>query len=439
MSVACFLLVLAQAAGASPEGAPHDEGVVEALIEEALARHPAVLEASAAVRAARARSPQAGAYPSTLLSVGYTNDGWAPSLGSQPMTTLAITGSQALPYPGTRALRRGIADVEADEAETRLDRARRSLAASVRRAFASLVEARELALVLGEQMEILRQIEGVARARYVSGQGGQQDVLRAQVELTRSEQRLVEQAGEEAARTAELNQLLARPTGSKVSTGSERLALRSLCEPLEQAIARLSANSPELRSARLAMRREESAVALASKALKPEISVQAGYLNRGGLDPMWQAGVRLAFPLGKGRREGAVAEARARQEGAARRAERLALALRSRIEERHAQARTLEASANLIENGIVPQGRLAVEAALASYRVGKAPFVSVLDALVTLSSDRASLVRTFAAHLRLRATLEEATLESAEAASAGTSAAPPTSLGGASTTAMGRM
>jgi outer membrane protein TolC len=440
MSLVCVAVLLAQAAGgSSAEAAPQHEGLVRALVEEALAKNPAVAEAQAAIRVARARSPQAAAYPPPVLSVGYTNDGWAPSLGSQPMTTLAFTGSQSLPYPGTRGLRRDIADSQADDAETRLARVRRSLTASVGRAFAGLVEVRELTAVLNEQLEVLRDIEGVARARYVSGQGGQQDVLRAQVELTRMEQRLVERAGEETARLAELNQLLDRPAGSPLATAGECLMLRSLTEPLGQAIERLSAENPELHSARLAIRREESTAALASKALKPELTVQAGYMNRGGLDPMWQAGVGVAIPFGKGRHEGALAEGRARRDGAARRAESLALALRFRTEERYAQTRTLERSANLIENGIIPQGRLAVEAALASYRVGRAPFLSVLEALVTLASDQASLVRTIAAHARARASLEEASLESAEAGSPGASAASPMSVGGASTTTMGRM
>ena len=44
-----------------------------------------------------------------MFSVGYTNDGWSPSLGTQEMTTLGFMASQELSYPGKRGLRGDIA------------------------------------------------------------------------------------------------------------------------------------------------------------------------------------------------------------------------------------------------------------------------------------------------------------------------------------------
>ena len=55
--------------------------------------------------AARSRPAQARSLPDPMLSVGYTNDGWAPSLGARDMTLLALMGSQELPYPGKLGLR----------------------------------------------------------------------------------------------------------------------------------------------------------------------------------------------------------------------------------------------------------------------------------------------------------------------------------------------
>ena len=52
-----------------------------------------------------------------MLSVDYTNDGWSPSLGTQPMTTLGFMGSQELPWPGKRRLRGDVAAREAAVAQ----------------------------------------------------------------------------------------------------------------------------------------------------------------------------------------------------------------------------------------------------------------------------------------------------------------------------------
>ena len=78
-----------------------------------------------------------------------------------------------------------------------------------------------------EQRALWSEIEVVARARYAVGQGAQQDVLRVQVEVTRIEQRAIEQAAEAELRVAELNRLLARPIDTPVAT-SARLALQPL-------------------------------------------------------------------------------------------------------------------------------------------------------------------------------------------------------------------
>lgn len=81
---------------------PGDDPVLAALVEEALANNPDIRGAEEAVRAARNRPAQARSLPNPMLSAGYTNDGWRPTLGTQEMTTLAFMGAQDLPYPGKR-------------------------------------------------------------------------------------------------------------------------------------------------------------------------------------------------------------------------------------------------------------------------------------------------------------------------------------------------
>ena len=54
---------------------------------------------------------------------------------------------------------------------------------------------------------------------------------------------------------------------------------------------------------------------------------------------------------------------------------------------------------------------MSVEAAIASYQAGRLPFVTVLEALTTLYGDRSTLVRLLAGQARIRASLDEASLE----------------------------
>lgn len=398
--------LVAAAAGAEQAGDP----VLAALVEEALARNPDLAALREQVGAARARPQQARALADPMLAVVYTNDGWATSLGQRDMTTLAFMASQELPFSGKRRLRGEIAASEAALVEQQLERGRLALVAAVERAYFGLVLARQLLELASEQEQLWRQIEGTARARYAVGQGAQPDVLRTQAELTRVEERRIAQQAEIRALEAELRRLLDRPPGASVATAA-RLELAPLAEGLDGVLARLEARSPELRSAELSRERGALGVELAGRLYKPDFSLQAGYMNRGGLDPMWLAGVGISLPFGRGRlaSQKAEAEAGARASESAARSTRLQL--RFRTEERLAQLEATEKIAKLYAAGIIPQGQLAVEASIANYQTGRVPFVTVLEALQTLYDDRATHLGLVASHARIRTSLEEASLE----------------------------
>jgi outer membrane protein TolC len=155
-------------------------------------------------------------------------------------------------------------------------------------------------------------------------------------------------------------------------------------------VERAERESPELIAAQSEIESGELGVKLAGRAARPEFSVQAGYMNRGGLDPMWQAGLSVEWPLlSKGRARAAISEAEGERQRARHQAEAVGQELRLRVEERRLRLAATARVAALYEQGILPQGRLALEAALAQYRAGRAPLASVLEASLTLAADRA--------------------------------------------------
>ncbi|HLA75946.1 MAG TPA: TolC family protein [Vicinamibacteria bacterium] len=404
----------------------NEDPVLGALVADALARNPDLLAAREALAASRQRVPQAGALPDPMLSVGYTNDGWSPSLGGQEMTTLAFMASQDLPFPGKRRLQSDIASREAGQVEQQLERTRLRLVAEVKRAYHGLLLARDLLALTQEQRQVWGEIEGVVRARYAVGQGAQQDVLRVQVELTRVEEREAEQAAEADIRLAELNRLRDRSVEQPLETAATQV-LRPLVPSLTEALTQARGVSPELVSAGLAVERNRLAIRLAQKELRPDFTLQAGYMNRGGLEPMWQAGIGVTLPMYRKKRTAAVAEAEARVRGGERLLESIDLQLRYRTQERVTRLKTTERIATLYGNGIIPQDRMSVEAAIANYKTGNVPFVTVLEALTTLYGDRWTHARLVADHARLLASLEEASLEPTAGMTAAT--APPAALG----------
>jgi len=391
-------------------GPPADPAALEALIAEALAQNPDLQALQEGLVASRARPEQARALPDPMLSVLYVNDGWAPSLGQQEMTTLGFMGSQILPWPGKRDLRERIAAQDTAAPAERLERQRLAVAAGVRRAFWSLVLAEESLRVLHEQADIWKEAEGVARARYAVGQGAQQDVLRAQLEITRFEPLRAEQEADVESRLAELSRLVGRDVPRDCARGVH-LSLRPEPRDLEALQAQAEAALPELRAGAAGVERERLASELAQRDFKPDLALQAGYMTRGGLDPMWQAGVGVTLPLYRGRRHAAVAEAEAGRRAAAFQVEAVRAQIRFRTREREAQLRAAERMATVYADGLLPQARLSYEASIASYQAGKVPFLTVLEALSTLYRDRIDHLRVLAAHERIQASIAEASLE----------------------------
>jgi outer membrane protein TolC len=126
---------------------------------------------------------------------------------------------------------------------------------------------------------------------------------------------------------------------------------------------------------------------------------------------MWQAAVGLNLPLRRARRAGARAEAEALREAALSRLTATDLQLRLRTQERLAQLTAAHKASELYREGVIPQDRMSVEAAMASYQAGRVPFITVLESLTTLYGDRATLLRLLAGGARVQASLDEAGLE----------------------------
>ena len=262
--------------------------------------------------------------------------------------------------------------------------------------------------------------------------GTQQDILRAQSERTRLlQQRRRDEAAEKSA-ASELRRLLFRPADSPLPLAG-RLVVRAV--PLvptgEEILARAFEITPELKDAAFAKERAKLAADLARRNRRPDFVASAGYMNRGSLPLMWSAAVGVSIPLWAGKKQRPlVVEAESLFESASARETSLKRQIQALTEERLIRIESLDAEAKLDAEGILVQDRLSVDAALASYRTGTVPFVTVLEALGTYFSDRRAAVSRLASLIRAEADLHEFSVErSAPAPRISTTAAASTSAG----------
>lgn len=427
-----LLLVCAGAApalaAAAPPALPTDP-VLDRLIAESLAARPELKQAEAMVHAESSRVPQAGALPDPMLTLGIQNDGFQRiQVGEMETSYYQIMASQTFPWPGKRGAREDVARLGAKASESNVSRLRLSTEAEVRRAYLDLLVARDRLALLDRLEAIWQKSASIARTRYEAGEGAQSDVLRAQLELSRLKQRRFALRAEERTRVQLLDRLRGRPVEEPIETTA---AVRDLPVPtlpaLEAAVDDARARSPELAAARLSHQRAQRTMELARRDRFPDITVSAGIMPRGSLEPMWLASVGFTLPVWSGRKQSrGVQESSARASAEAAGTDSVDQVLRLRVAERRANLEALGDTIRIYREGLLVQSQATAESTLAQYRVGKVTFASVLEANAGYIADEESYLLAIADAQRIAIAALEVSLDaSAGPSSAGGGAGMP--------------
>jgi outer membrane protein TolC len=363
----------------------------------ALVANPMLRAARSSAVAAAARVSPAGALPDPQLQFGLMNRMIA-DFGStmDPMTMNQVQLMQMLPWPGKlglarRAARRGASAAQADAEEQA-----RMLEAQVRMAYYEAAYAdRALAVMRGTQ-GLLRDFLQISTTMYAVGGAVQQDVLRAQVEVARMAEEIVRMEQERVAMAARLNALLGREATVPVPA----LALPEPADelpPADSLIARALTQRPALRAGAERVAAAEAALAGARRELYPDLQVGIAYQSRPAYDNMVSLMVGISLPIFAGgkqlpmRRQMAAMRDMSAAELLNLRNETIA-----RVIEMRARAVRDRDLAQLYRSSILPQARGAVQAALASYRVGRVSFMQLVDNQMTVNRYETESIRLLA-------------------------------------------
>jgi outer membrane protein TolC len=355
-----------------------------ALLREAQESSPAIRAAAARLEAAGRIPSQAGALPDPEASVGYTNDGVSGfTLGDREFSTLRLTWTQEVPYPGKRRRAAEVATFGAERTGRDLERTRLEVASAVKSAYAELYRLDRTAVVLAENRSVLESFVQVARRRYEVGEGAQENILKAQTEVLRLEAEIARVAQDRRAAELRLNAAVGRAAdvGIGPATALPEAALPSDRAALSEAAA---AASPEVGALQAAVRQGEAGLRLSRLNLKPDFLWSAAYDYRGDLDPMVTGMFGLRLPAYRQRKQvQAVAQAESELTAAQRDLEDRQVRIRAEVGEMISRIERAERLLMLFGQGIIPQARRTLESARASYGVGK---VDMLDLLTDLTA-----------------------------------------------------
>ncbi len=285
----------------APSGASASERVVQgirepglrALTEEVLQRNPGVAAAEARARAAAQRAPQVKALPDPVA--GLTAFLETPETRTGPQR-FAAGISQGLPWFGKLALKEQAALYEAAALEAEVEAKRLMLVTETRRLYYELAFLSRYREITDELRVHLLQHEEIARARYSTGVGLGQGVVKLQAEITRIEKDLLDIDTRRVELEAQLNAVRDRPSSSPLP---QQLLPDAAETPLdlEALLGTALQLRPEIRAADARISQADSRIRLAEKGYRPDFKVGLTYTL---VDPRKDTAGRLLPPEGNG-------------------------------------------------------------------------------------------------------------------------------------------
>lgn len=423
------LLLLSSADRAATESAPTIDGRtagastvevpslldLEWCLDRARQANPMLARARAEASAAYYRVAPARALEDPRLAYEASNvptGDW--DFDSTPLSGHQLGLKQKLPMPGLLSNRERAATRNAEASELLVEDRMLVTDGAVEIAWSELGFAQRALEITERNIALLRQLAATAESRYRVGSGLQQDVLRAQVELTALiQERLRREESIERAE-ADLVALLDLPPETELPR-TIGLDLADDVPQLTPVLGSLEAHSARLRAARKAVEAAKARVRVAELEGLPDVDLGIGYRVRQNVsgdsvdgDDFVSAGFTIRLPVDRGKWRARVSERNAlvRRAEAGLRSTRAELANRTR--RAHAELVRASSEEALLSTGLVPQARQSLESSRSAYKVGRIDFLSLLDSQVRLLDAELRLARARADKRHAFASLEAA-------------------------------
>jgi cobalt-zinc-cadmium efflux system outer membrane protein len=355
------------------------------LIKEALANNPRLEAAVQRALAAEKAVSQAGALPDPQLTLGLMNlpvNSFA--FDQEPMTGKLISLMQMFPFPGKQALATNMAEDEAATVKLQQDEIRNQIVQMVKRAYYDLYAIDRAKETVEKNKALMEQFVQVAEIKYATGSGLQQDVLRAQVELSKLEDDLIMWQQKRLAATAKLNALLNRPADAQFEVTPKELALPDTSPP-PLSLNQVEERRPLLRAWQERINKAGAAVKLANRDLWPNFTLGASYSQRDNLatgmimHDFFSVTISLNIPLYYKRKQGAkVVEKELDQAAVTAEYKNVRAEVLAEIEGLKAELERNRKRVELYQGGILIQAQQSLESAQTGYQVGKVDFLTLI-------------------------------------------------------------
>ena len=355
----------------------------------ALQQDPGIQQLRAETETVRNEAATAGQWPDPKVSFGLVNlptNSYA--VGQDSMTMQMVGVEQDFPAGDTRSLSQTRGQQLAD-AQTALVKDRTlQVVRDLRQAWLKLYYAEHVLPLVQQSEQVFGQLLDIAKVRYANGQGAEQDLARAELEMgTLQEKELELNADIDSARAA-----LTRLVGGEAAQRPLADTLPTLPTPPDQAtlLQRLPQH-PRIMAGNTRVAAADTATDIARQSYKPVWGVNVAYGRRPGADMagipytnMFTAMVSVSVPLFTGNRQDrSVSAAQSASSAAQYAVDDELRELKQMLDTSWAHWEHLGHIRDLYAKTILPNASLNTQATLSAYRNGGADFDELARAQMT--------------------------------------------------------
>ena len=363
--------------------------VLEKLIVDLVARNDELQSLREELAALEEEVPAAGALDDPRLGAGVANlptDSF--SFNEEPMTQKQLFLAQKFPWFGKLDLRTQRAVLAVVRQRAIIDVKAQELVKSLSLTYYDLGVTLEERRFNAELIQTVTQMLRVAEAVYASGRGLQQDVLLAQVELSKLVSEKIDIEKKQRVQVARINELLNRDAFIQAAPADQDDFLNLKLEADEMHDLALRYN-PRLSVRQAEVDRAEVNIALARKDYYPDMDFSVRYGQREedrtgrDLPDFVSASVTVSLPIYQHRKQDRkLTAALNRHQSAAKAYDNLANALPHQVDAILGEIRAIRENYRLFKSGLVAQTDLWSRSSLAAYEVGKLEFGTMINAHV---------------------------------------------------------
>lgn len=366
--------------------------------DKALAGEPGHEALLARADAFQEEAVAAGQLPDPVLRIGLENfpvDGGGFS--AEPMTQAKLGIRQAFPRGRVRELGSEAMRARADVFDRRADARLREVLTSVRNSWLDAYYAQQAWALVNESRPFFADLETITRSMYSVGRKSQHDVLRAELELSRLDDRLIEADRARSEAQADLSRWLGqdafRPIAMKLPNWVALPQLPALRDGLT--------SHPVLTAANADISAQQATVDMAEENQKPGWALDLGYGYRDGYQPDGQPrsnfvslAVTVDLPFFSKNRQDRKLAAALRERTAARYSRTaLEAQLQSELTAEYARWMDLTRRLELYESRILQQSNSQAQSALLAYQSDTADFSDVMRGFIDDLNTRLEHIR----------------------------------------------